>query len=75
MNTARGDNGHRGVGHLPLEWSTVVVVSTHNCCTGENGGVEVFLGSGWRTRGAGGRVGQIRKTELLRYCVGNIDIW
>jgi hypothetical protein len=50
------------------------MVSTHNCCTGENCGVEVILGRSGRTRSAGRRVGEIGKAELFWHCVGDIYI-
>ena len=75
VDAVRRHDGHRGMSHLPLEGTTVIVIGSDDRRTGEDGGIEVILRSSGRARCAGWRVGEVRETKVLRYCVCDIDIW
>jgi hypothetical protein len=51
------------------------MIGSYNSCTGEDGRVEVFIGSRGRSRSARGRVGEVGETELFGDGVGDIDVW
>lgn len=74
MDTVRRNDGHGSVRHVSLEGPTVIVVCTNDCCVGEYGGIEVFFSGSRRARSTRRRVRQVRQTELLWNCVGDIDI-